>query len=333
MAHTAPLEERRRAHLCILAHSVRYEECPQHLNIYNWSQRNRSSRNLITLPKARTSFMLTPLRCHDAISVADAFTEMCKRWGAPEVVRMDNGTEFRNAIMDSVFQLMGVSVRTGAVRHPQSQGSAERANRTILGLIRKVLESSSDWSRDLSVLLFYYRIRVHSATKISPMMAMVGWQPQHLIVQSDPSTKSRSQWSEQLEKSTARIRDLVEQELSSADSIDEVAMCAYGVGDGVLLQQPSRRQKRMLPYEAGWRVLKVVSGSTVVIGKCGRQDKVVNVQSIKLNSAPSLPAADVAADTTELEVQPHDDQAEYAVELEPLAAPASPPMVCATVGC
>ena len=123
----------------------------------------------------------------------------------------------------------------------------------------------------------------------------------------------------------ARIRDLVEQELSSADSIDEVAMCAYGVGDGVLLQQPSRRQKRMPPYEAGWRVLKVVSGSTVVIGKCGCQDTVVNVQSIKLNPAPSLPAADVAADTTELEVQPHDDQAEYAVELEPLAAPASPP--------
>ena len=268
---------------------------------------------------------VTPLRRHDAISVADAFTEMCKRWGAPEVVRMDNGTEFRNAIMDSVFQLMGISVRNGAVRHAQSQGSAERANRTILGLIRKVLESSSDWSSDLSVLLFYYRIRVHSATKISPMMAMVGWQPQHLIVQSDPSTKSLSQWSEQLEKSTARIRDLVEQELSSADSIDEVAMCAYGVGDGVLLQQPSRRQKRMPPYEAGWRVLKVVSGSTVVIGKCGRQDKVVNVQSIKLNPAPSLPAADVAADTTELEVQPHDDQAEYAVELEPLAAPASPP--------
>ena len=82
---------------------------------------------------------VTPLRRHDASSVASAFASMCMRWGAPDIVRMDNGTEFCNAVVDALFRLLGVRVRTGAVRHPQSQGSAERLNRTILGLIRKVL--------------------------------------------------------------------------------------------------------------------------------------------------------------------------------------------------
>ena len=42
---------------------------------------------------------VAPLR-HDVISVAAAFTDMCKRWGAPAVVRMDNESEFRNAVME-----------------------------------------------------------------------------------------------------------------------------------------------------------------------------------------------------------------------------------------
>ena len=59
-----------------------------------------------------------PLRRHDAKSVAAAFTSVCQLWGAPEVVRSDDGTEFRNAIVDSLFKSMGVRVRTGAIRHP-----------------------------------------------------------------------------------------------------------------------------------------------------------------------------------------------------------------------
>ena len=63
-----------------------------------------------------------PFRHHDAVSVASAFSTLCLRWGAPDVVRVDNGTEFRNAVVESLFRLLGVRVRSGAVHHPQSQG-------------------------------------------------------------------------------------------------------------------------------------------------------------------------------------------------------------------
>ena len=96
---------------------------------------------------------------------------MCLRWGAPEVVRLDNGTEFSNAIVESLFRLLGVCVNTGAVRHPQSQGAVERVNRTLLGLIRKVLDSSSNWREDLDILLHYYRNRPHT------QLAYRRWRP------------------------------------------------------------------------------------------------------------------------------------------------------------
>ena len=97
---------------------------------------------------------VAPLCRHDAASVAEAFVDICLRWGSLEVVRMDNGTEFSNAIVESLFQVFGTTVRTGAVRHPQSQGAAERFNRTLLTLIRKTLANSADWKQELKLLLF-----------------------------------------------------------------------------------------------------------------------------------------------------------------------------------
>ena len=151
-----------------------------------------------------------PLRHYDAVSVVSAFSILCLRWGAPDVVRVDNGTEFRNAVVESLFRLLGVRVRTGAVRHPQFQGGAERFNRTLLGLIRKVLDDSSDWRADLDVLLFYYRNRPHSTTQLSPMQAMVGWQPQHLIVGMAEEACTLSQWTTQLHARVARVRDIID---------------------------------------------------------------------------------------------------------------------------
>ena len=80
-----------------------------------------------------------------------------------------------------------------------------------------MLETSSGWSSDFGLLLYYYQIRPHHTMKLSPMMAMVGWQPNHLIVESEQSASNLSQWSELLQKNSAKIRDMVEEQLSTAD--------------------------------------------------------------------------------------------------------------------
>ena len=124
-----------------------------------------------------------PLERHDAQSVAAAFVFICCRWGAPQVVRSDIGTEFRNALVSAVYKAFEVTVAHGAVRHPQSQGAAERFNQTLLTTIRKVLSESDDWVLDLDLLLYYYyRVRPHSATGVSPMKAMSGWSPRGLVI-------------------------------------------------------------------------------------------------------------------------------------------------------
>ena len=62
------------------------------------------------------------VRAHDGQSVTEAVTKVCLKWGSLEVVRMDNGTEFVNGIVESLFRVFGTTVRTGAVRKSPVSG-------------------------------------------------------------------------------------------------------------------------------------------------------------------------------------------------------------------
>ena len=238
---------------------------------------------------------VVPLRRHDGASVADAIVELCCRWGTPDVIRMDNGREFRNYIVKALLRVFGVEVKTGAVRHPQTQGMAERFNRTLLGLIRKVLEESTDWLAELPVLMHYYNSRIHSAIGISPMKAMIGWQPRALVSArinlSDPR-----EWQDEHAARCARVRDLLDAEMSEKDHCESEHECPFAPDDSVLLQQPKRRQKCTPPYQCGWRIKKVLSGSTVVIWRRFKgvlQEKVINIDLLK-RDVPAAPSSDPA---------------------------------------
>ena len=172
--------------------------------------------------------------------------------GPPGIVRSDNGSEFRNALTHAPFEAFGVVVQHGAVRHPQSQGSVERFNKTLLTIIRKTLDGADDWEDALDLLLFHYRIRPHSATKVSPMRAMYGWEP-NVLIESRPEVFSSSVWVDRLERRAAEIRDYLEEQLSQMDWIEDCHVCPYLEGDSVLLRQPSvDKRGRLRTKLAGW---------------------------------------------------------------------------------
>ena len=55
---SSPLCERRQAHLCTLAHIIYLKRIPQHLEKYDWFQRDRPTRNQVSLPAPRLSLFL-----------------------------------------------------------------------------------------------------------------------------------------------------------------------------------------------------------------------------------------------------------------------------------
>ena len=152
-----------------------------------------------------------PLAHHDANNVAVAFVNMYSDFGAPKLVRCDNETEFRNAVVEALFDAFGVEVAHGAMRHPLSQVAVERFNQTLLTLIRKVSHATDDWQLDLDMLLFYYRSRPHSSTGISPMRAMYGWSPRGLVVDRPSPQYDIGLWVADLDRLSAGIREHLEE--------------------------------------------------------------------------------------------------------------------------
>lgn len=237
---------------------------------------------------------VVPLMRHDGASVSAALIELCTRWGPPRVVRCDNGTEFRNVIVSAVLSVFGVHVSHGAVRHPQSQGAAERFNRSLITMIRKSIDDADDWLTELQVLLYYYRTRPHAVTKISPMMAMLSWEPQDLTVESPPKAEgSLMSWQADLAATCARVRDHVTECLAELDGVVKSPLvCPLSVGDPVLLRRPGRHRKLLTPFESGWKVVSIISPTSVRIQKTnvpGRPSvKTVNLELLKQDVASDV---------------------------------------------
>ena len=228
-----------------------------------------------------------PLVRHDANSVAEAFVNMCCSFGAPKLVRCDNGTEFCNAVVKALFDAFGVTVAHRAVRHPKSQGAAERFNQTLLMLIRKILDTSDDWQLDMDLLLFYYRARPHSSTGMSPMQAMHGWGPRGLVVDRPLQQFNIGSWVAELDCRSAAVHELLDNALTKTDFVAEPDS-QYSAGDRVLLRQPPRSQKHSPPFKSGWVVCKHVGPSTVLIRHTASgAEKIVNVELVKLDVLPT----------------------------------------------
>ena len=93
--------------------------------LQNATDRSGQFHSILVLVDAFSKWAeIVPLRHRDARSVAEAISTVCLKCCPRDVVHVDNGTEFANVIVESMLETFGVRIRTGVVRHQQTQGSA-----------------------------------------------------------------------------------------------------------------------------------------------------------------------------------------------------------------
>ncbi|XP_030765493.1 KRAB-A domain-containing protein 2-like [Sitophilus oryzae] len=121
--------------------------------------------------------ILRPLICKCAVEVAKELLNIYLDFGAPTVLQSDNGKEFTANIIKELGTLWPTLVLVnGRPRHPQSQGSVERANATVENALVAWMRDNktSSWSLGLKFVQWGINTTYHDAIKMEPNKAMFG---------------------------------------------------------------------------------------------------------------------------------------------------------------
>jgi predicted aspartyl protease len=131
----------------------------------------RGFRYILTIIDQRSGWLVTvPILSKSSESVISAF--MCEwilKYGSPSRVRTDQGSEFDSALVRRIYDMWGINFKTSSSYHPESQGLVERANGTIMNMVKKlVLEEKENWDLALVQATFGFNIVFHGWRKLSP---------------------------------------------------------------------------------------------------------------------------------------------------------------------
>ena len=96
----------------------------------------------------------------------------------PWYILSDNGTEFKNSLMDQVLQQLGIDRIFSAPYHPQSNGKLEVFHKYLKPTLKKLCEKDpANWDKYLNQVLASYRITPNLATAESPFFLVYGRDP------------------------------------------------------------------------------------------------------------------------------------------------------------
>ena len=96
----------------------------------------------------------------------------------PRYILLDNGTEFKNNLMDQVLQQLGVDRIFSAPYHPQSNGKLEVFHKYLKPTLKKLCEKDpANWDKYINQVLASYRITPNLATAELPFFLVYSRDP------------------------------------------------------------------------------------------------------------------------------------------------------------
>jgi hypothetical protein len=197
----------------------------------------------------------------EAETVAQAFWEhWVSRFGFPSSILSDQGTEFVNSTLSRLSKLNRVEHLTTGAYHPEGNGLVERANGTLVSMLRKVvMDSGRQWDITLPSIVLAYNTAVHTSTGESPYWMLFGQEPRMLSDYLLGVNVSRRDQGEGLVERLQAVYERVHRALEgrlAGDRCDD-ANVNVEVGDLVLLkrEQYPAKSKSMARWQGPFVVL------------------------------------------------------------------------------
>lgn len=118
------------------------------------------------------------MRGMTAAEAVEKLRECCSRFGIPDVIVSDNGTQFTSSEFQTFCTRNGIRYVTSPPYKPQSNGAAENSVKTFKNGMSKVLSDPKNSATSIETLvcrhLFFYRSSLHATTQQTPYKLMFG---------------------------------------------------------------------------------------------------------------------------------------------------------------
>lgn len=122
--------------------------------------------------------MLKPLKNKSASTIANELWQIFSVIGVPKILQSDNGTEFKNEILNALTNLLGIPHRFISEYNPRADGKVERAVRTVKMTVMKLLHGATIyWPYHLPFVQYSYNDKISSLTGSTPFALMYGRTP------------------------------------------------------------------------------------------------------------------------------------------------------------
>ena len=235
-----------------------------------------------------------PVKKATAKVVIGCLTSVFVRWGFPEKLTSDNGSQFVGKVFSKWLQEKGIAHAKATPYHPQGNGVVERLHRTLNGVLAKTILCKGDWAAVLPMALFFIRLTPSSSTGISPFLLTHGWEPPTQIqllyrawVDKEVGGVDLTEWVLQNADRVEMARDkanatLIENSRIRAKAYNKRAKQRdFKVGDSVWIRRPGLDHKLTESWVGPGIILKKNSPVSFKVQTQDRILKTVNIQQLK----------------------------------------------------
>jgi IS30 family transposase len=139
--------------------------------------------------------LVRPLKSKMAKDVARTLYHIIGDFGVPKIIQSDNGKEFVNSIIHEMKELLGIGHRLISPYHPEANGTAEAAVKSVKSLLQKTIKGNIlNWDKYLPTVQMSLNYRIMKRTGSKPFdllfgRSWLGWQD-FRGTQSQPMTIS-----------------------------------------------------------------------------------------------------------------------------------------------
>lgn len=135
------------------------------------------NRYILTIQCELTKFVEAyPLKNKETESVAKELVDkFILRFGIPNAIATDRGTEFMSSVMQQVCQILEIEKLNSTAYHHQSIGALENAHKNLGTFLRIRCDGQKDtWSHWLPFWCYSFNNTVHTETKYTPFELVFG---------------------------------------------------------------------------------------------------------------------------------------------------------------